>query len=145
MAIKWLVHLIRREKTSLNPSTFTQSFRILTLIFSSFHFLNLLSCRIMETLKATDPESFQMDKFKNEQLLCLTINLLLFIRSQVPVTKKLFQSCKTPIYHLFFLKLYQVLMFLLLSGFNFVFFFVYCNDTLLCCLVFLSQMPKRWF
>lgn len=48
----------------------------------------------METLKLTDPELIQMDEFKNEQLLCLTINLLLFIRSQVPVTKKLFQSCE---------------------------------------------------
>ncbi|XP_067226027.1 probable E3 ubiquitin-protein ligase TRIML1 isoform X1 [Chanodichthys erythropterus] len=48
--------------------------------------------RVIETLKKTDPELIQMDEFKNEQLLCLTINLLLFIRSQVPVTKKLFQS-----------------------------------------------------
>ncbi|XP_016107860.1 probable E3 ubiquitin-protein ligase TRIML1 [Sinocyclocheilus grahami] len=48
--------------------------------------------RIIETLKKTDPELMQMDEFKNEQLLGLTINLLLFIRSQVPVTKKLFQS-----------------------------------------------------
>lgn len=43
----------------------------------------------------TDPECIQMDEFKNEQLLSLTINLLLFIRSQVPVTKKLFQSCES--------------------------------------------------
>ncbi|KAL2078019.1 hypothetical protein ACEWY4_025704 [Coilia grayii] len=48
--------------------------------------------RIAATLKQTDPELIQMDEFKNEQLLSLTINLLLFIRSQVPVTKKLFQS-----------------------------------------------------
>ncbi|XP_064849611.1 probable E3 ubiquitin-protein ligase TRIML1 [Oncorhynchus masou masou] len=48
--------------------------------------------RIAETMKATDPELLQVDEFKNEQLLSLTINLLLFIRSQVPVTKKLFQS-----------------------------------------------------
>ncbi|XP_003199673.1 probable E3 ubiquitin-protein ligase TRIML1 isoform X1 [Danio rerio] len=48
--------------------------------------------RIAETLKKTDPELIQLDEFKNEQLLGLTINLLLFIRSQVPVTKKLFQS-----------------------------------------------------
>ncbi|XP_060795921.1 zinc-binding protein A33 [Neoarius graeffei] len=48
--------------------------------------------RIMDTLKMTDPECIHMDNFKNEQLLSLTINLLLFIRSQVPVTKKLFQS-----------------------------------------------------
>ncbi|KAK2876325.1 hypothetical protein Q8A67_020421 [Cirrhinus molitorella] len=48
--------------------------------------------RIMETLKKTDPELIKMDEFKNEQLLGLTINLLLFIRSQVPVIKKLFQS-----------------------------------------------------
>ncbi|GAA6111829.1 zinc-binding protein A33 [Tachysurus ichikawai] len=54
--------------------------------------------RLKETLKMTDPECIQMDEFKNEQLLCLTINLLLFIRSQVPVTKKLFQSFETPIY-----------------------------------------------
>ncbi|XP_041670931.1 E3 ubiquitin-protein ligase TRIM39 [Cheilinus undulatus] len=48
--------------------------------------------RISETLKLSDPDLIQMDEFKNEQLLSLTINLLLFIRSQVPVTKKLFQS-----------------------------------------------------
>uniref|UniRef100_UPI0037E8B409 E3 ubiquitin-protein ligase TRIM39 n=1 Tax=Semicossyphus pulcher TaxID=241346 RepID=UPI0037E8B409 len=48
--------------------------------------------RISETLKLTDPDLIQMDQFKNEQVLSLTINLLLFIRSQVPVTKKLFQS-----------------------------------------------------
>nr|XP_020506849.1 E3 ubiquitin-protein ligase TRIM39-like [Labrus bergylta] len=48
--------------------------------------------RIFEILKLTDPDLIQMDEFKNEQLLSLTINLLLFIRSQVPVTKKLFQS-----------------------------------------------------
>ncbi|KAM3591365.1 uncharacterized protein V6R79_000764 [Siganus canaliculatus] len=48
--------------------------------------------RISETLKLTDPDLIQMDEFKSEQLLSLTINLLLFIRSQVPVTKKLFQS-----------------------------------------------------
>lgn len=61
----------------------------------------------METLNVTDPKCIQMDEFKNEQLLSLTVNLLLFIRSQVPVTKKLFQSCKPPInlLFLFFLKL----------------------------------------
>ncbi|KAM7381609.1 hypothetical protein PAMA_012447 [Pampus argenteus] len=48
--------------------------------------------RIFETLNLTDPNLIQMDEFKNEQLLSLIINLLLFIRSQVPVTKKLFQS-----------------------------------------------------
>ncbi|KAM6897405.1 LOW QUALITY PROTEIN: zinc-binding protein A33 [Xenentodon cancila] len=40
----------------------------------------------------TDPDLIQTDDFKNDQLLSITINLLLFIRSQVPVTKKLFQS-----------------------------------------------------
>ncbi|XP_028285717.1 E3 ubiquitin-protein ligase TRIM39 [Parambassis ranga] len=48
--------------------------------------------RILQTLKLTDPDLIQMDDFKNEQLLSLTINLLLFIRSQVPITIKLFQS-----------------------------------------------------
>ncbi|XP_028844245.1 E3 ubiquitin-protein ligase TRIM39 [Denticeps clupeoides] len=48
--------------------------------------------RIAATLKQTDPELVQIDEFKNEQILSLTVNLLLFIRSQVPVTKKLFQS-----------------------------------------------------
>ncbi|KAM3859956.1 zinc-binding protein A33 [Diretmus argenteus] len=52
----------------------------------------LFVTRTSEALKLTDPELIQVDEFKNEQLLCLTINLLLFIRSQVPVTKKLFQS-----------------------------------------------------
>lgn len=50
--------------------------------------------RISETLKLTDPDRIQMDEFKCGQLLSLTINLLLFIRSQVPVTKKLFQTCE---------------------------------------------------
>ncbi|XP_042254225.1 E3 ubiquitin-protein ligase TRIM39 isoform X2 [Thunnus albacares] len=53
--------------------------------------------RISETLKLTDPDLIQLDEFKNEQLLSLTINLLLFIRSQVPVTKKLFQSYATDV------------------------------------------------
>ncbi|XP_078019848.1 tripartite motif-containing protein 60 isoform X1 [Epinephelus lanceolatus] len=48
--------------------------------------------RVSETLKLTDLDLIQMDEFKNEQLLSLTINLLLFIRSQVPVTKRLFQT-----------------------------------------------------
>nr|XP_046233221.1 E3 ubiquitin-protein ligase TRIM39 [Scatophagus argus] len=48
--------------------------------------------RIAETLKRTDPDLIQLDEFKNEQLLSLTTNLLLFIRSQIPVTKKLLQS-----------------------------------------------------
>ncbi|XP_047465601.1 E3 ubiquitin-protein ligase TRIM39 isoform X2 [Mugil cephalus] len=48
--------------------------------------------RIFEMLKLTDPELIRMDEFKHEQLLSLTTNLLLFIRSQIPVTKKLFQS-----------------------------------------------------
>lgn len=61
---------------------------------SIFLCLFFLVYRIMEALKKTDPELIQMDEFKNEQLLGLTINLLLFIRSQVPVTKKLFQSCE---------------------------------------------------
>ncbi|XP_068440072.1 E3 ubiquitin-protein ligase TRIM21 [Clinocottus analis] len=52
----------------------------------------LSETRISETLKRTDPNTIQMDEFKHEQLLSLTINLLLFIRSQVPVTKKLLQT-----------------------------------------------------
>ncbi|XP_032358845.1 E3 ubiquitin-protein ligase TRIM39 [Etheostoma spectabile] len=48
--------------------------------------------RISDTLKRTDPDLIHIDAFKNEQLLSLTINLLLFIQSQVPVTKKLFQT-----------------------------------------------------
>lgn len=55
---------------------------------------DLFVIRLLETLKLTDPNLIQVDDFKNEQLLCLTANLLLFIRSQVPVTKKLFQSCE---------------------------------------------------
>ncbi|XP_073345253.1 E3 ubiquitin-protein ligase TRIM21 [Pagrus major] len=57
-------------------------------IFKSSDF----NLQISETLKVTDPDLIQVDDFKNKQLLSLTINLLLFIRSQVPVTKKLFQS-----------------------------------------------------
>ncbi|XP_029312758.1 LOW QUALITY PROTEIN: tripartite motif-containing protein 16-like protein [Cottoperca gobio] len=63
------------------------------LSFNEMRRLFVLSeIRIIETLKLTDPDLIQMDEFKYEQLLSLTINLLLFIRSQVPVTKKLFQT-----------------------------------------------------
>ncbi|KAJ8386568.1 hypothetical protein AAFF_G00168940 [Aldrovandia affinis] len=48
--------------------------------------------RIEEVLKVSDPDLVQLDKFKADQLLGLSNNLLLFIRSQTPVTKKLFQS-----------------------------------------------------
>lgn len=57
-------------------------------------FSDLFVIRISETLKLSDPNLIQVDDFKNDQLLCLTVNLLLFIRSQIPVTKKLFQSCE---------------------------------------------------
>ncbi|XP_030631042.1 probable E3 ubiquitin-protein ligase TRIML1 [Chanos chanos] len=53
--------------------------------------------RITEVLKQTDPDLIQTDDFKNNQLLSLTINLLLFIRSQVPVSKKLLQSYATEV------------------------------------------------
>lgn len=61
---------------------------------ATFQPFALSEIRISETLKVTDPDLIHMDEFRNEQLLSLTINLLLFIRSQVPVTKKLFQSCE---------------------------------------------------
>uniref|UniRef100_A0AAQ4RZA2 Si:ch211-28p3.4 n=1 Tax=Gasterosteus aculeatus aculeatus TaxID=481459 RepID=A0AAQ4RZA2_GASAC len=48
--------------------------------------------KVSETMKLSDPDGIHMDEFRNEQLLSLTVNLLLFIRSQVPVTKKLFQT-----------------------------------------------------
>ncbi|KAJ8365191.1 hypothetical protein SKAU_G00140220 [Synaphobranchus kaupii] len=48
--------------------------------------------RITEVLKVSDPEQVQLDEFKADQLLSLANNLLLFIRAQIPVTKKLFKS-----------------------------------------------------
>ncbi|XP_028331638.1 probable E3 ubiquitin-protein ligase TRIML1 isoform X2 [Gouania willdenowi] len=48
--------------------------------------------RISESLKKSDPDLIQTDDFRNQQLLSLTINLLLFIRSQIPISKKLFQT-----------------------------------------------------
>ncbi|KAI1887210.1 hypothetical protein AGOR_G00203820 [Albula goreensis] len=48
--------------------------------------------RIEEVLKVSDPDLVQLDEFKADQLLSLANNLLVFIRSQTPVTKKLFQS-----------------------------------------------------
>ncbi|XP_064177309.1 zinc-binding protein A33 [Anguilla rostrata] len=48
--------------------------------------------RIAEVLKVIDPDQFQLDVFKAEQLLSSANNLLLFIRAQIPVTKKLFKS-----------------------------------------------------
>ncbi|TNN67705.1 E3 ubiquitin-protein ligase TRIM21 [Liparis tanakae] len=78
-----LTQELDRELSDISARAKTQEFKIQNADIEK---------RVSETLKLSDPNRIQMDEFKNEQLLSLTINLLLFIRSQVPVTKKLFQS-----------------------------------------------------
>ncbi|XP_056327450.1 probable E3 ubiquitin-protein ligase TRIML1 [Danio aesculapii] len=48
--------------------------------------------RMLELLTATDPGLIKLDEVKSDQLLGLTNNLLLFIRSQIPVAKRLLKS-----------------------------------------------------
>ncbi len=50
--------------------------------------------RVLELLTATDPGLIKRDEAKSDQLLGLTNNSLLFIRSQIPIAKKLLKSCE---------------------------------------------------
>lgn len=92
------VHIVLYMPPKLCLHLYIQCMFIFRLQLGNLGFVSGINClfvfRVSETLKLTDPDLIQMDEFKNEQLLSITINLLLFIRSQVPVTKKLFQSCE---------------------------------------------------
>ena len=48
----------------------------------------------MELLNTTEPSSVKLDEAKAEQILSLTNNMLLLIRSQTPITKTLLRSCQ---------------------------------------------------
>ncbi|XP_023652755.2 probable E3 ubiquitin-protein ligase TRIML1 [Paramormyrops kingsleyae] len=48
--------------------------------------------RLADVLKVCDPDLVRLDEFKADQVLGMANNLLLFIRSQTPVTSKLLQS-----------------------------------------------------
>ncbi|MGH0162647.1 UNVERIFIED_CONTAM: hypothetical protein FKN15_045785 [Acipenser sinensis] len=48
--------------------------------------------RVIEIMNISNPDSVQLDDFKSNQLLSLINNLQLFIRAQIPVTRKVFQS-----------------------------------------------------
>ncbi|XP_071778703.2 putative E3 ubiquitin-protein ligase TRIML1 [Centroberyx gerrardi] len=47
---------------------------------------------VMDLLNRTDPSSVNLDEAKADQILSLTNNMLLLIRSQTPITKKLIKS-----------------------------------------------------
>ncbi|XP_051506815.1 probable E3 ubiquitin-protein ligase TRIML1 [Myxocyprinus asiaticus] len=53
--------------------------------------------RVMELLTATEPGLIKLDEAKADQLLGLTNNLLLFIRSQTPIAKRLLKSYYTEV------------------------------------------------
>ncbi|TRY81790.1 hypothetical protein DNTS_023115 [Danionella cerebrum] len=53
--------------------------------------------RVKELLTATDPGLIKLDTAKSDQLLGLSNNLLLFIRSQIPITKRLLKSYSTEV------------------------------------------------
>ncbi|KAL7889307.1 hypothetical protein AOLI_G00015650 [Acnodon oligacanthus] len=52
-----------------------------------------LEDRVEDLLKGTDPGLVRLDEVKAEQILDRTNNLLLFIRSQTPIVKRLLKSC----------------------------------------------------
>ncbi|XP_072533464.1 E3 ubiquitin-protein ligase TRIM21 isoform X2 [Salminus brasiliensis] len=56
-----------------------------------------LQDRVEDLLRVTDPGLVRLDEVKAEQMLDLTNNLLLFIRSQTPVAKRLLKSCLTEV------------------------------------------------
>ncbi|XP_030628182.1 E3 ubiquitin-protein ligase TRIM39 [Chanos chanos] len=57
----------------------------------------LLEGRVQDLLENTDPGRVKLDEPKADQILSLTHNLLLFIRSQIPVTKRLLKSYSTDV------------------------------------------------
>nr|XP_055027126.1 E3 ubiquitin-protein ligase TRIM39 [Misgurnus anguillicaudatus] len=53
--------------------------------------------RVQELLRTTDPGLVKLDEAKADQLLGLTNNLLLFIRSQIPIAKRLLKTYSTEV------------------------------------------------
>ncbi|CAB1312368.1 unnamed protein product [Coregonus sp. 'balchen'] len=56
-----------------------------------------LSSRVMDLLSRTDPSKVNLDEPKADQILSLTNNMLLLIRSQTPITKRLIKSYSTEV------------------------------------------------
>lgn len=59
-----------------------------------FNSLWSASSRVIDLLNRTDPSSVSLDEVKADQILSLTINMLLLISSQTPLMKKLTKSCQ---------------------------------------------------
>ncbi|XP_051946573.1 probable E3 ubiquitin-protein ligase TRIML1 [Xyrauchen texanus] len=59
--------------------------------------VTLYEDRVLELLTATEPGLIKLDEAKADQLLGLTNNLLLFIRSQTPIAKRLLKSYYTEV------------------------------------------------
>lgn len=70
-------------------------------------FCDVCSYRVLELLNRSDPSSVRLDEAKTEQILSLANNMLLLIRSQTPIIKKLIRSCQFTRY-LFSWSLYYV-------------------------------------
>ena len=49
-----------------------------------------------EVLRGCDPGSIRLDEARAEQILSLTNNLLLLLRSQTPISKRLIRGCESP-------------------------------------------------
>lgn len=49
--------------------------------------------RVSDVLNQSDPSSVSLDEAKASQILTLTNNMLLLVRSQTPLMKKLLKSC----------------------------------------------------
>lgn len=72
------------------------------------------SYRVLDLLNRTDPSSVRLDEAKTEQILSLTNNMLLLIRSQSPIIKKLIRSCQFTHY---FFRVYNYFLISLICGF----------------------------
>ncbi|XP_056148334.1 E3 ubiquitin-protein ligase TRIM39 [Lampris incognitus] len=57
-----------------------------------------IAARVKDLLKRSDPSSVNLDEAKADQILSLSNNLLLLIRSQTPITKKLIKSYSSEVF-----------------------------------------------
>ncbi|KAG9274872.1 E3 ubiquitin-protein ligase TRIM39 isoform X1 [Astyanax mexicanus] len=95
--VRALDDLIERKCSVFSDIEFQLSEGLMESEAQSEDMVTELQDRVEELLIVTDPSLVKLDEVKAEQILDLTNNLLLFIRSQTPIAKRLLKSCLTEV------------------------------------------------
>ncbi|KAI4889255.1 hypothetical protein NFI96_009414 [Prochilodus magdalenae] len=96
-AVHALDDFIERDCAALSEVEFQLTEGLMESDAQSGDTITELEDRVEDLLKVTDPALVRLDEVKAEQILDLTNNLLLFIRSQTPIVKRLLKSCLTEV------------------------------------------------